>query len=74
MNLNMLTRRVHRWISMTFLAIVAAIFIAQWQVGQLAEWIYLLPLIPLFVLALTGLYLFVLPYRARARGHSVRGG
>jgi ABC-type polysaccharide/polyol phosphate export permease len=74
MNANVLTRQVHRWVSMAFVAIVAAIFIAQWQVGELAQWLYLLPLLPLAILALTGLYLFVLPYRSRARAHSGRGG
>jgi len=32
-----------------------------------AEWVYLLPLLPLFLLLATGLYLFVLPYAAKRR-------
>ena len=33
-----------------------------------AQWVYFLPLFPLFLLMLTGLYMFFLPYVARRRG------
>lgn len=54
--------------SIIFAAIVAAIFIALGVGKEPVEWVYFLPLLPLFVLLLTGLYMFVLPYAARWRG------
>jgi hypothetical protein len=43
--------------------ISAAIFIALAAGVQPAQWIYYLPLLPLAALVLTGLYMFVQPYR-----------
>lgn len=60
-------RQVHRWVSLLFTAAVVANFIAL-GIGQGAQppaWITYAPLPPLFVLLLSGLYLFVLPYRLR---------
>jgi ABC-type polysaccharide/polyol phosphate export permease len=67
MNWSKWVRQVHRWTSMVFAAIVAAIFIALGMGREPAEWVYFLPLFPLFVLLATGLYRFVLPYAAGAR-------
>ena len=39
--------------------------LGSWE--EPAHWVYLLPLLPLFLLMLTGLYMFVLPYAARWR-------
>ena len=61
-------RPLHRWTSIVFVAVVAAIFIALGVGKQPAEWVYFLPLFPLALLALTGLYMFALPYAARRRG------
>ncbi len=60
-------RQFHRWVSIVFVAAAAAIFIAQTMGVKPATWVYLTPLLPLALLALTGLYLFVLPYVARRR-------
>ena len=60
-------RPLHRWTSIVFVAVVAAIFIALGIGKQPAEWVYFLPLFPLAVLTLTGLYMFVLPYAAKGR-------
>lgn len=62
-------RRVHRWTSIIFTAAVIVVTIAV-NTGEQepAEWVYLLPLLPLGVLLLTGLYLFLLPYSGRFRG------
>jgi ABC-type polysaccharide/polyol phosphate export permease len=61
-------RKVHRWVSIVFVlavvAVTAAVNISQ---EEPAEWVYLLPLLPLAVLSLSGLYLFVVPYTARLR-------
>jgi hypothetical protein len=55
-------RQFHRWISIIFVAIVAGIFAAQGFGEKPVLWVYLSPLLPLALLALTGLYMFVLPY------------
>ena len=67
MNWNIWIRQVHRWTSIVFVIVVMLIFIMLGMGRQPPNWVYLLPLLPLALLALTGLYLFVLPYRARAR-------
>ena len=63
-----LIRQIHRWTSIVFVAVVAAIFAILGVGKQPAEWVYFLPLAPLALLALTGLYMFALPYAARWRG------
>ena len=65
MNLNMWVRQLHRWLSIIFTAIVIAIFGSLGLGKQPAQWVYLLPLFPLALLMLSGLYLFVLPYVTR---------
>ena len=68
MSWNAWIRRSHRWVSVAFVATVLAVTILQARGDELAEWVYLLPLLPLAVLALTGIWLFFLPYVARRRG------
>ncbi|HJU68819.1 MAG TPA: hypothetical protein VJ650_11295 [Gemmatimonadaceae bacterium] len=60
-------RQIHRWLSIAFTLTVIANFVAMAQ-GQPPAWITYSPLFPLFLLLLTGLYLFVLPYAPRWRG------
>lgn len=61
-------RQLHRWTSITFLAIVLVCFIAAaLGAAESAVWVFYLPLPPLFVLMGTGLYMFVQPYRAKRR-------
>lgn len=67
MNWNSSIRQVHRWLSILFTAIVAVIFITLGAGKEPAEWVYFLPLFPLVLLMLSGLYLFALPYATRAR-------
>jgi hypothetical protein len=64
--MNMIVRQTHRWISLLFVLVVAAIFAMLGMGHQPAQWIYLTPLAPLAILALTGIYLFVLPYLRRS--------
>ena len=67
MNWNAWIRQIHRWVSIIFVVLVIAIFVAA-GVGELpANWVYLSPLLPIALLALTGLYMFVLPYAATWR-------
>jgi hypothetical protein len=67
-------RQFHRWlaIAFTFGVIVNTVVIAMAQGRQPDFWVYLLALIPLFLLLFSGLYLFALPYalkwRSRAAG------
>lgn len=68
MNWNKWMRQIHRWLSIIFTAVVATIFIAQGAGEEPADWVYLLPLLPLALLTISGLYLFALPYAARWRG------
>jgi hypothetical protein len=60
----MTVRQFHRWISMAFTLTVIANFIAM-AFGPVPAWVTYSPLLPLALLMLTGLYLFVLPYRTR---------
>ena len=65
--MNKWVRQIHRWVSIVFTLTVAANFAAMTQ-GPPPAWVTYSPLLPLFLLLLTGLYLFVLPYAARRRG------
>lgn len=61
-------RQIHRWLSIAFTMAVIIVTIAVFSgEEEPAEWVYLMPLLPLALLALTGLYLFVLPYARRWR-------
>jgi ABC-type polysaccharide/polyol phosphate export permease len=71
--LNALIRTSHRWVSIVFVAIVIAIFVTLGLGKQPAQWVYYVPLLPLAFLALTGLYMFALPYISRSRGQAARG-
>jgi hypothetical protein len=53
-----LIRQTHRWTSVLFTLIVAGLFAAT-GLGGVAEWVYFLPLPPLAVMMLTGLWMFV---------------
>ena len=72
MNWNAWIRQIHRWLSIIFTAVVLAIFAMLGMGMEPAQSVYFLPLFPLALLMLTGLYLFVLPYLARRR--NARGG
>jgi hypothetical protein len=61
-------RQIHRWVSIIFVTIVIAIFVLLGVGSEPASWVYFVPLLPLALLVLTGLYLFLLPYAARSRG------
>jgi hypothetical protein len=57
-------RQVHRWLAIIFTATVVANFIAM-ALGEPPAWIVYSPLLPLFLLMFSGLYMFVLPYLRR---------
>ena len=66
MNWNTWIRQTHRWLSIAFTVTVIANFVAMSQ-GEPPPWVTYSPLLPLFLLLFTGLYLFVLPYATRWR-------
>jgi heme A synthase len=65
-NWNKWIRQAHRLMSIAFVLAVIAAFVALAQTKPIV-WVSYLPLPPLFLLLLTGLYLFVLPYATRWR-------
>jgi hypothetical protein len=66
MTWNMWVRQTHRWLSIAFTATVIANFVAM-GLGEPPAWVVYSPLVPLFLLLFTGLYMFVLPYATRWR-------
>jgi hypothetical protein len=56
-------RQAHRWLSIIFTATVIANFVAM-ALGEPPAWIVYSPLLPLFLMMVSGLYMFVLPYAA----------
>jgi hypothetical protein len=63
---NSWTRQIHRWLSIIFTVTVIANF-ATMAFGQPPAWVVYAPLLPLFLLLFSGLYLFVLPYTTNRR-------
>ena len=66
LNWNKSLRQIHRWLSIVFTATVVANFVAMAR-GEPPAWVVYSPLLPLFLLLFTGLYLFALPYAAKWR-------
>jgi hypothetical protein len=66
LNWSMWIRQIHRWLSIIFTATVIANFIAM-GVDEPPTWLVYSPLLPLFLLLFTGLYMFALPYTTRWR-------
>ena len=65
--MNIWVRQIHRWLSIVFTVTVIANFVTM-GLGQPPSWVVYSPLLPLFLLLFTGLYMFVLPYAAGWRG------
>ena len=59
-------RQFHRWVSAAFVLTVIATTIALAQKEPIV-WMSYAPLLPLALLAITGIYLFALPYMAKRR-------
>jgi hypothetical protein len=66
MSWNKWIRQSHRWLSIAFTLAVIAAFVALAREKPVV-WVSYLPLPPLALLLLTGLYLFALPYVAKWR-------
>jgi uncharacterized membrane protein YoaK (UPF0700 family) len=67
MNWNKWTRQIHRWLSIIFTATVVANF-ATMAFGEPPMWVVYSPLPPLFLMLLTGLYMFAQPHVRKLRG------
>ncbi|WID98243.1 hypothetical protein QO058_08390 [Bosea vestrisii] len=66
-------RQGHRWLAIIFTATVIANFVVM-ALGPPPAWIVYSPLLPLFLLIFSGLYMFALPYVAGWRsGQRVDG-
>jgi hypothetical protein len=66
MNWSQWIRQAHRWLAIAFTVTVIANFVAMTQ-GPPPAWVTYSPLLPLFLLMFSGLYMFVLPYATRWR-------
>jgi hypothetical protein len=66
MNWNTWVRQTHRWLSIAFTVAVIVTFVALGQEKPVL-WVSYVPLLPLALLLLSGLYLFVLPYATKWR-------
>jgi hypothetical protein len=66
-SVNLWIRQSHRWLSIVFTLTVIANFAARAQGGEPPAWITYSPLPPLFLMLLSGLYLFALPYLNKGR-------
>lgn len=62
-----LNRTAHRWLGMLLVVLTLANIIA-YATGNAMDWLTYSPLVPLFLLMPSGLYMFILPYLSRARG------
>jgi hypothetical protein len=66
MSANTWVRKTHRSVSIAFTVTVVICFVAL--TGILPFWVFYVPLLPLFLLMVTGLYMFVLPYAVKRQG------
>ena len=71
-----LIRQTHRWLSILFTLTVIANFIVMGVNGgqQPPAYVTYSPLLPLFLLMFSGLYLFALPYVARGNARRNTAG
>lgn len=66
MSANASVRQIHRWLAIAFTVTVIVTFVALAQEDPVV-WVSYVPLLPLALLLVTGLYLFALPYVAKKR-------
>lgn len=69
--MNKWIRQFHRWVSIAFtLGVIINTLVIFGGDGEPPYALYFLALIPLFLLLISGLYLFALPYLAKKRAAS----
>ena len=71
MNWSKWIRQTHRWLAIVFTLTVITDFAAL-AFGRPPQWIFYLPLPPLFLLMFSGLYMFFLPYVVKRRTGEAR--
>lgn len=59
-------RQTHRWVSIIFTVTVIANFVAM-ALGDPPAWVVYSPMPPLFLMLVTGLYMFALPFLPKWR-------
>jgi hypothetical protein len=67
-----LIRQAHRWLSIAFTVTVVANFAAM-ALGSPPIWVVYSPLLPLFMLLVSGLYMFAQPYLVKRQKPAARG-
>ncbi|MEP7454949.1 hypothetical protein [Phyllobacterium sp. SB3] len=68
MNVSKWVRQVHRWLSIIFtLTVLANFAVLGLNESDRPMWVVYSPLIPLFLLLFSGLYMFALPYAIKWR-------
>lgn len=65
MSLSSFIRQAHRWISAAFVVVVLITWVTLANKGPI--WVSYTPLVPLALLAISGIYMFFLPYFAKGR-------
>jgi hypothetical protein len=65
LNPNSLIRQFHRWVSAAFVVVVLITWVTLAKKGPI--WVSYTPLFPLALLALSGIYMFFLPYFGKRR-------
>jgi uncharacterized membrane-anchored protein len=66
MTLHSFTRQSHRWLGLLFTLMSVALWLALGLGFEVPHALYFLPLAPLVLMMLSGLYLFFRPYLRRA--------
>ncbi len=69
MTLPKLIRTTHRWLGMILITLTLANIVAI-GTGHAMDWLTYSPLAPLFLLMISGLYMFILPYLQKRRGEA----
>lgn len=59
-------RTFHRWMSIVFTVLVIVVLVSSIRTEP-PEWVFYLPLPPLVLMLISGLYLFALPYFPKGR-------
>ncbi|SDX64119.1 hypothetical protein SAMN05216215_101353 [Saccharopolyspora shandongensis] len=72
MNWNKWVRQSHRWLAIAFTVTVIVTFVALAQ-EEPVVWVSYVPLLPLALLLLSGLYMFALSYAKRSGRSAARG-
>jgi hypothetical protein len=65
MTFHSFARQSHRWLGLLFTLMSVALWIALGTGTTVPQWAYFLPLAPLALMMLTGLYMFFRPYFLR---------